>query len=290
MIRDAEIRRRARVAGVEPRTMQLDYALGWALRGIAGHPRLAQRLVFKGGTCLRKCYFPDYRFSEDLDFTATQWFGWEEFEEAAAEAFAEAQKASGINFGARNPRLRVIDDEYGRESLQFTIYWRGPHASGGSPPGLRLDITRNEVLAFAPVSRPLFHPFSDAGDLGEIQLRCYALEEVMSEKVRAVLGQRIYAVSRDLYDIFSLLKHVDERKVQASQPRKLDAREVDLEAIHLLRMTERKDEFRADWERNLAALLPPGAEQEFDEVWDRVAEYVGRIAQGLRDMRVSESL
>ncbi|CAN5145726.1 hypothetical protein BH20BAC1_BH20BAC1_03460 [soil metagenome] len=25
--------------------------------------------VFKGGTCLRKCYFPDYRFSEDLDFT-----------------------------------------------------------------------------------------------------------------------------------------------------------------------------------------------------------------------------
>ena len=144
------------------------------------------------------------------------------------------------------------------------------------------------MLAFAPVSRPLFHPFSDADDLGEIQLRCYALEEVMSEKVRAVLGQRIYAVSRDLYDIFSLLEHVDGRKVQASLPRKLDARQVDLEAIHLRRMTERKDEFQADWGRNLAALLPPGAEQEFDEVWDRVAEYVGRIAKGLRDMRVSE--
>ena len=39
-----------------------------------------------GGTCLRKCYFPDYRFSEDLDFTATQWFGWEELEEAVTEA------------------------------------------------------------------------------------------------------------------------------------------------------------------------------------------------------------
>ena len=100
------------------------------------------------------------------------------------------------------------------------------------------SITRNEVLAFTPVPRPLFHPFSDADDLGEIQLRCYALEEVMSEKVRAVLGQRIYAVSRDLYDIFSLLEHVDGRKVQASLPRKLDAREVDLEAIHLRRMTD----------------------------------------------------
>ncbi|WP_420464049.1 hypothetical protein [Candidatus Palauibacter sp.] len=92
-------------------------------------------------------------------------------------------------------------------------------------------------------------------------------------------------MSRDLYDIFSLLEHVDERKVQASLPRKLDAREVDLKAIHLHRMTERKDEFRADWERNLAALLPPGAEREFDEVWDRVAEYVGRVAKGLRGQK-----
>ena len=81
MIRDAEIRRRARVAGVEPRTIELDYVLGWVLRGIADHPPLARRPVFKGGTCLRKCYFPDYRFSEDLDFTARQWFAREEFEE-----------------------------------------------------------------------------------------------------------------------------------------------------------------------------------------------------------------
>jgi predicted nucleotidyltransferase component of viral defense system len=25
--------------------------------------------VFKGGTCLKKCFFETYRFSEDLDFT-----------------------------------------------------------------------------------------------------------------------------------------------------------------------------------------------------------------------------
>ena len=27
--------------------------------------------IFKGGTCLKKCYFESYRFSEDLDFTVT---------------------------------------------------------------------------------------------------------------------------------------------------------------------------------------------------------------------------
>ncbi|WP_419857802.1 nucleotidyl transferase AbiEii/AbiGii toxin family protein [Candidatus Palauibacter irciniicola] len=284
MIQDAEIRRRARAASVEPRIVELDYALGWALRGIAGHRFLAKRLIFKGGTCLRKCYFPNYRFSEDLDFTATQWFGWEEFEKSVGEAFAAVQGASGIDFAAREPKRRVIDDEYGRESLKFTLYWRGPHASGGSPPGLRLDITRNEVLTFSPVSRPLFHPFSDAEDLGESELTCYALEEVMSEKVRAVLGQRLHAVSRDVYDIFSLLEHVDERKVRVNLPRKLQAREVELGVIDPGRLLERRDEFHADWERNLAHLLPPGAEREFEEVWNAVVEYVGRMATGLGDM------
>lgn len=281
MIRDAEIRRLARTAAVEPRIVELDYALGWALRGIAGHPYLADRLVFKGGTCLRKCYFPYYRFSEDLDFTATRSFGWEEFEEAVSEAFAEAQEASGIDFAARDPRLKVIDDEYGRESLNLTIYWRGPHAGGGSPAGLRLDITRNEVLVFDPALRTVGHPFSDADELGEVRLRCYALNEIVAEKVRAVLGQRVFAISRDIYDIHSLTEDVDDRKVLAGLPRKMAAREVDAEAVGLGRMTDREDEFRADWDRNLAGLLPPGAEREFDEVWESVVDYVGRMAEGL---------
>ena len=30
---------------------------------------MLSRWIFKGGTCLKKCYFDTYRFSEDLDFT-----------------------------------------------------------------------------------------------------------------------------------------------------------------------------------------------------------------------------
>ena len=39
---------------------------------LAGHSQefhLTETWVFKGGTCLKKCYFETYRFSEDLDFT-----------------------------------------------------------------------------------------------------------------------------------------------------------------------------------------------------------------------------
>jgi predicted nucleotidyltransferase component of viral defense system len=48
--------------------IEKDYVLGWLLAGIARHPELARRWAFKGGTCLRKCYYETFRFSEDLDF------------------------------------------------------------------------------------------------------------------------------------------------------------------------------------------------------------------------------
>src|SRR5712691_4658357 len=49
--------------------IEKDYFLGWLLAGIYAHQTLAPVWVFKGGTCLKKCYFETYRFSEDLGFT-----------------------------------------------------------------------------------------------------------------------------------------------------------------------------------------------------------------------------
>ena len=48
--------------------MERDYVLSWLLAGLANQKELQKSLVFKGGTCLRKCYGRD-RFSEDLDFS-----------------------------------------------------------------------------------------------------------------------------------------------------------------------------------------------------------------------------
>jgi predicted nucleotidyltransferase component of viral defense system len=52
-----------------PHIVEKDYVLGWILAGINAHEELSESWVFKGGTCLKKCYFETYRFSEDLDFT-----------------------------------------------------------------------------------------------------------------------------------------------------------------------------------------------------------------------------
>src|SRR6185437_1169255 len=49
--------------------IEKDYVLGWLLWGIGADPVLGDQWVFKGGTCLKKCYIETYRFSEDLHFT-----------------------------------------------------------------------------------------------------------------------------------------------------------------------------------------------------------------------------
>lgn len=48
--------------------LERDYCLAWFLATLSGSP-LKAILAFKGGTALKRCYFDDYRFSEDLDFT-----------------------------------------------------------------------------------------------------------------------------------------------------------------------------------------------------------------------------
>ncbi|MBI5230298.1 MAG: nucleotidyl transferase AbiEii/AbiGii toxin family protein [Candidatus Magasanikbacteria bacterium] len=48
-----------------------DYFLTLVLQIIA-HSALKNKLIFKGGAALHHMYFEQYRFSEDLDFSANQ--------------------------------------------------------------------------------------------------------------------------------------------------------------------------------------------------------------------------
>ena len=69
MIKPGEIKQQANAAGVRDQQIEKDYILSWILFGISKHDQLSKTIVFKGGTVLKKVYFEDYRYSEDLEFT-----------------------------------------------------------------------------------------------------------------------------------------------------------------------------------------------------------------------------
>ena len=68
MIQPGEVARLAHRLGLGDKTIEKDYVLTRLLLAIANSP-LRDRLAFKEGTAIKKIYEPDYRFSEDLDFT-----------------------------------------------------------------------------------------------------------------------------------------------------------------------------------------------------------------------------
>jgi len=195
MIKPGEIQQKAREVGVRDQQIEKDYMLSWILQGVAQHEQLSKTIVFKGGTVLKKIYFEDYRFSEDLDFTLLnnditnerifEWFK-ETFEYILEEA---------------NIRLEIIDNnEHEDGGINFYISYVGPLGGQGNNKKVKVDISRSEKLEFKPVMRTVLLGYSD---LKEYQLLCYPLEEVLVEKMRTVM-QRMQA--RDFYDIWYLLE------------------------------------------------------------------------------------
>jgi uncharacterized protein len=69
MITTVELHRVADREGLRFDQAEKDYVILWILSGLAHSGAMEQGWVFKGGTCLRHCYYEGYRFSEDIDFS-----------------------------------------------------------------------------------------------------------------------------------------------------------------------------------------------------------------------------
>jgi len=61
MIDRLEIMEFSREVGLAPEVVERDYVLGWFCVRFQS-PSLRMDWLFKGGTCLKKCYFETYRF------------------------------------------------------------------------------------------------------------------------------------------------------------------------------------------------------------------------------------
>jgi predicted nucleotidyltransferase component of viral defense system len=210
MIDKREILESASSLRLLPSIVEKDYILGWILAGINAHEELSESWVFKGGTCLKKCYFETYRFSEDLDFTLRDESHLDEtFLKPVFEEVAEwVTEHSGLTMDTDQLDFNIYKNVRGRISCQGKIAYRGPVSpmSGGWPK-IKLDLTADEKLVLPSVRRDVFHPYSDRPEEG-FQANCYAYDEAFAEKVRA-LGERTRP--RDLYDVVNLFRHEDSR-------------------------------------------------------------------------------
>ncbi len=210
MIDRREILEAASAFSLLPNVVEKDYVLGWILAGIQAHEELQESWAFKGGTCLKKCYFETYRFSEDLDFTLSDESHLDEefLRPVFEEVTAWVAEQSGLTIPANQIEFDIYKNSRGRMNCQGKIAYRGPVSpTSGGWPKIKLDLTADERLVLPPVRREVFHPYTDRPGEG-IWANCYAYEEAFGEKFRA-LGERTRP--RDLYDVVNLYRHTDSR-------------------------------------------------------------------------------
>lgn len=190
MLSRAELQRLANRESVGLGILEKDYVLTQVLNHISLIDGLATVFVFKGGTALRKIYFPDWRYSEDLDFTVKRDMPEEELHRCLNNLYALMLRTTGI-------RLFTLmlhkPDGYARLRIQFI----GPLAYRGR---IFMDLSFDEPVCLEPVNRRLIaRPFN----IDERSIFVYPLEELLAEKIRS-LKER--GKSRDYYDVWRITK------------------------------------------------------------------------------------
>ncbi len=194
--------------------IEKDYALSYLLSAVFRVPLLDDLLVLKGGTALKKAYFQDYRFSEDLDFSTQS-------ERSDLEIRDSIEKAVNImrqDLQERGPFViysepLTLREPHPGKQIAYTIrvqfpYQREPVCR------LKVEITVDEPILLAAETRPILHEYEEAF---EANIKVYQLEEIVTEKYRALLqslarlqkkGWGANRVCRDYYDLWWILKSV----------------------------------------------------------------------------------
>jgi predicted nucleotidyltransferase component of viral defense system len=259
MIRVAELKARAATEGLAERTIELDYVLGWLLVTLGQVPLLDRDLVFKGGTALRKVYVPEWRYSEDLDFTVRGDLTPDDVVTAVQEWCAIASAASGLKLGPMELEARPAGIA-GRGNLSMKVPFVGPLAKTARPRQVKLDVSFAEPIVLAPQRRALHVVFSDQRE-HSVQILVYAIEEVLAEKLRSLVQRR---EPRDLYDAWRLLLHrevlVDVSAALRIYPDKCVARRVEPSRLDEVLDDVLSSTVAQTWERRLGHQireLPP---------------------------------
>ena len=270
MIDRREILEAATQTSLNPHVIEKDYVLGWMLAGIYAHDELAESWVFKGGTCLKKCFFETYRFSEDLDFTLRDAAHLDPafLKRVFAEIGTWIYEETGIKIPVDQQEFDVYQNPRGQLSCQGKISYKGPVSPTRPLPRIKLDLTADEHIVLPPATIEIFHPYSDVPVEG-IEVLAYDYVEAFAEKFRA-LAERTRP--RDLYDVVNLYRNTDARPEQHQFIEVLRAKCAfkDIQVPRLTDIEHHRGDVEAGWDNMLNHQLP--ALLPIESFWDALPE------------------
>ncbi len=271
----------AQEKGVKTITIDKDWILGHFLNAMFCFEEVRQKFVFKGGTCLKKCYFDDYRFSEDLDFTLLD----EAFVIDARFIRAiikRAEETSGARFYFEKKKLQISNDK--EQGYEITVkFWGADHKKHQQPlpparwqTSIKLDISFSEKLLTPIVYKQIFHDFSDKGMIDQV-IPVYSLNEIISEKLRSLIQRNR---PRDIYDIWTLSNYFSKEQyptIKTLLHKKSKDKNIIVKGIEDFVDPIKGRKNKRAWHSSLADHLPEHKLPDFDEVYELVKGFIEKV-------------
>ena len=250
--------------------LEKDYCLSWFLVGISATP-LRDILVFKGGTAIKKCYIPDYRFSEDLDFTLREEIPFEVIQGHLDEAFRCTEEESGVKI-----RFSRYDRHSHENSHTFYLAYEGP-LPGAAGKEVKVDITIRERIVFPVATLPVLKAYAEYRDLPtDAVVDVYSLNEIAAEKIVALFDPARNE-PRDLYDLWHLSGNGLVKPVELIEAVRAKAAFRNRTLTGAKNLFQRKEaRLRKLWVVRLAAQMADLP--EFDEVYRAVSRELRQAA------------
>ena len=276
MILQKEIATISEQLGVSKSVIDKDWMLGHFIAAIFNEPELKETLIFKGGTCLKKCWFEEYRFSEDLDFTSKS----QEFE-LTPDHLKFITKYIEDNTGVKTHivslrPLQFQDKLTGYEAI--IKFWGADHPRNVMPTTpdrwqtkIKIEIILYEEMIFEVTEREVSHPYSDNLAL-QNAIPCYKIEEVLSEKIRALI-QRSYTAPRDYYDIWYLSNNFPDLNwaiIVDAFYKKMKFKNIVFTGIDQLINVKSDKALKGAWKNSLGHQIQPDKLPEYEVVREKL--------------------
>lgn len=210
--------------------IEKDVILHELLLDLSKNEFFADNFVFKGGTCLIKCFYGYKRFSEDIDFT---WKKQSDFKgktqkqirselsgliSRTGKMLEEIATKRGLEFKLKKGDRTFVELGGSNKLCTFKIWYQSEVL--GRRSFIKVQINFVEEMCFEVGRRTarsllvkrdaeldaLFPEYADYA--AKISLETYDIREILSEKIRALLTRR-GTKARDFVDVYLISRECD---------------------------------------------------------------------------------
>ena len=258
-----------------------DWVLGHFLNAMYELKDVNENFVFKGGTCLKKCYFRDYRFSEDLDFTLKD-SGFAVDEMFFSKIISVAEQNSGAKFHLKEIKPQIHKDIL--QGYEVTIlFWGAYHKPNQAilpvnrwQTKIKLDISFSEKVILEPEIKKIFHSYPDS-DIVKNKVPVYPLNEITAEKLRSILQRNRPRDIFDLYYLSSIIQIKEYQEIYKLLKEKSSNKKVECCTYQDFVNQDKYMKNKRAWESSLVYHLPQGKLVDYDTAWKEVEKLVELI-------------